>query len=49
MPNNQLPGRLEDFVAYLIPPSDTLNPKAEAILQELEQAGLNRYTLTQSA
>jgi hypothetical protein len=25
------------------PPGDTLHPKAEAILQELEQAGLNRY------
>jgi hypothetical protein len=45
MPNNQLPGMLEDFVAYLIPPGDTLHPKAEAILQELEQAGLNRYSL----
>jgi len=45
MPDNQLPGMLEDFVAYLIPPGDTLHPKAEAILQELEQAGLNRYTL----
>ena len=45
MPNNQLPGMLEDFVAYLIPPGDRLHPKAEAILQELEQAGLNRYTL----
>lgn len=46
MPNNQLPGMLEDFVAYLIPPGDTLYPRAESILQELEQAGLNRYTLT---
>jgi hypothetical protein len=45
MPNNQLPGMLEDFVAYLIPPGDTLHPKAEAILQEIEQAGLNRYSL----
>src|SRR4028118_1848043 len=45
MPNNQLPGMLENFVAYLIPPGDTLHPKAEAILQELEQAGLNRYSL----
>lgn len=45
MPNNQLPGMLEDFVAYLIPAGDTLHPRAEAILQELEQAGLNRYTL----
>lgn len=44
MPDNRLPGMLEDFVAYLIPPGDTLHPRAEAILQELEQAGLNRYT-----
>jgi hypothetical protein len=44
MPNNQLPGMLEDFVAYLIPPRDRLHPKAEAILRELEQAGLNRYS-----
>ncbi|MCU0544737.1 MAG: hypothetical protein MUE44_21640 [Oscillatoriaceae cyanobacterium Prado104] len=45
MPNNQLPGMLEDFVAYLIPDGDALLPKAEAILQEIEQAKLNRYTL----
>jgi hypothetical protein len=45
MPNNQLPGMLEDFVAYLIPGGDSLYPKAEAILQEIEQAALNRYSL----
>jgi hypothetical protein len=44
MPNNQLPGMLEDFVAHLIPSNDGLRPKAEAILQEIELAGLNRYT-----
>jgi hypothetical protein len=44
MPNNQLPGMLEDFVAHLIPSNDALRPKAEAILQEIELAGLNRYT-----
>lgn len=44
MPDNQLPGMLEDFVARLMPPEDTLRPKAEAILQEIELAGLNRYT-----
>lgn len=43
MPNNQLPGMLEDFVAYLIPPGDTLHLKAKAILQEIEQAELNRH------
>jgi len=45
MPNNQLTGMLEDFVAYLIPSDDALLPKAEAILQEIEQSGVNRYTL----
>jgi hypothetical protein len=44
MPDNQLPGMLEDFVARLMPPDDALRPKAEAILQEIELAGLNRYT-----
>lgn len=44
MPDNQLPGMLEDFVARLMPPEDTLRPKAEAILQEIELAGLNCYT-----
>jgi hypothetical protein len=32
---------LEDFVAYLIPPGDTLHPKAKAILQELEPLHFN--------
>lgn len=45
MPNNQLSGMLEDFVAYLIPDGDILLPKAEAILQEIERAKLERYAL----
>jgi hypothetical protein len=45
MPDNQLPGMLEDFVARLMPPEDALRPKAEAILQEIEEACLNCYTL----
>jgi len=44
MPNNQLPGMLEDFVAHLIPANDKLLPKAESILPEIEQAGINPYT-----
>ena len=47
MPNNQLPGMLEDFVAYLVPSEDVLLPKAEAILQQIEQAGNNCYSLAQ--
>lgn len=44
MPDNHMPGMLEDFVARLIPPGDALKPKAEAILQEIEEVGLHRYT-----
>jgi hypothetical protein len=47
MPNNQLPGMLEDFVAHLIPPDDGLRPKAELVLQEIEEMGINCYTLVQ--
>lgn len=43
MPDNQLPGMLEDFAAFLIPSDDPLRPKAEAVLRDIEQAGLNRY------
>ncbi len=49
MPNNQLSGMLEDFVTYLIPPDDALYPKAVEILQEIEEAGINRYTLIHHA
>ncbi len=45
MPDNQLPGMLENFVARLISADDELLVKAELFLQEVEQAGLNRYTL----
>jgi hypothetical protein len=44
MPNNQLPGILEDFVKALIPENDLLLAKAEAIIQEIEQEQLNRYS-----
>ncbi len=45
MPDNQLPGMLEDFIAHLIPTNDSLRPKAESILQEIERDGINRYSL----
>ena len=45
MPNNQLPGMLEDFVKYLIPVEDKLQERVEAILNEIEQEGLNPYSL----
>lgn len=43
MPNNQLPGMLEDFVQYLIPENDLLFPKAEQIIQEIETENLHNY------
>jgi hypothetical protein len=45
MPNNQVPGMLEDFVAELIPTDDSLRPKAESALQDIETSQLNRYTI----
>lgn len=47
MPNNQTHGMLEDFVERLIPVRDRLYLKATAVIQEIEQAGLNRYRLPQ--
>lgn len=46
MPDNKLPGMLEDFVAYLIPAEDLLKHKAIAILNEIELEKLNCYSLT---
>lgn len=46
MPDNKLPGMLEDFVTYLIPSEDKLQVKAEAILREIEEENLNLYSLT---
>lgn len=43
MPNNQLPGMLEDFVQYLIPENDLLFRKAEQIIQEIETENLHKY------
>ena len=44
MPNNHLPGMLEDFVTELIPEDDALAPKAKNILLEIENENLNRYS-----
>lgn len=49
MPNNELPGMLEDFVKYLVPPDDQLLPKAEQILIEIEQENLQQYSSTHRA
>jgi len=46
MPNNKLPGMLEDFVRYLIPADDKLQQKVIALLDEIETEELNPYSLT---
>lgn len=46
MPDNKLPGMLEDFVAYLIPTEDQLKIKVAKILEEIESEKLNSYSLT---
>lgn len=43
MPDNQVPGMLENFVAHLIPANDGLSNKANRILDEIETANLHRY------
>lgn len=35
MPNNYLPGNLEDFIAYLVPENDRLWPHARACLESI--------------
>lgn len=44
MPDNCLPGMLEDFVRLLIPYGDELDPETERALQVIEDKGLQRYT-----
>ena len=46
MPDNTIPGILEDFVVTLIPDTDNLLPRARAVLAELEAAGIHRYSIT---
>lgn len=49
MPDNSIPGMLENFVTHLIPENDLLIPKAETILQELERDNLHRYSVPHRA
>lgn len=41
MPNNRLPGMLEDFVSFLVPPEDILWPVAEEIVQRVKSIETN--------
>ncbi len=46
MPNNQLPGMLEDFVRWLVPRDDDLVPEADRVLDAIEDQGAQRYSGT---
>lgn len=43
MPNNNLPGLLEDFVATLSEPDDPLMAKADDVLNQLEEEKIQKY------
>jgi len=45
MPNNEVNGMLEDFVAFLIPEDDKLMPIAKKVLEEIESTNINNYSL----
>ena len=45
MPNNDLNGMLEDFLAFLVPSEDKLLSVVNSTLTEIESQKLNRYSL----
>ena len=46
MPNNQKTGMLEDFIRFLVPEDDELLPIAQNKVNEILNAGQNRFTQT---
>lgn len=44
MPNNNLNGMLEDFLAFLVPSEDKLLPVVNSTLTEIEKQDLNKYS-----
>jgi hypothetical protein len=46
MPDNNVNGRLEDFVSFLIPPEDELLPIVHSTLDDIETRKLNKYSET---
>ena len=43
MPNNQINGRIEDFIRFLVPPADDILPLAEKSVDNLLTTGRNRF------
>jgi hypothetical protein len=44
MPNNNINGMLEDFIAFLVPKDDQLLPIVNQTLDNIEGQGLNKYS-----
>jgi hypothetical protein len=44
MPDNNINGMLEDFIAFLVPNNDRLMPIVNATLDDIEGKGLNKYS-----
>jgi hypothetical protein len=49
MPDNNVKGMLEDFIAFLIPEDDPLKPIAEAAISNIEARKINKYSLAHSS
>src|ERR1039457_514079 len=45
MPNNNLNGMLEDFIAFLVPSDDLLLPIVRENLNDIERKNLTKYNL----
>ena len=43
MPNNILPGKIEDFLEMLVPSGDELLPEVNLALDTIEQKGKHKY------
>ncbi|HBK30232.1 MAG TPA: hypothetical protein DEF88_00620 [Porphyromonadaceae bacterium] len=49
MPNNKVPGMLEDFISFLVPRDDKLMPIVEKTLIGIESENLNKYKIIHRA
>lgn len=45
MPNNNINGMLEDFISFLIPNNDKVEPIVDGLLNEIEKQEINKYPL----
>lgn len=45
MPNNDVSGMLEDFLAFMVPDEDRLLPVITSTMTHIEEQGINKYSL----